>query len=80
MEMDAEGGYADFPSVPELANFDPNDRKFVAVALRQGVPVANAVDSDWLNHRVYLEGQGLKIKFVCGTAPQKWFETAEHPG
>ncbi|MFD3166806.1 hypothetical protein [Herpetosiphon sp. NSE202] len=42
--------FAEFPHAdPALANFDPSDRKFVAVAITdpQHPPIYNAVDSDW---------------------------------
>ena len=67
------GEYADFPDDPSLANFDLGDRKFVALALKQGVPVANAVDSDWVNHRKELEACGLTIEFICGVDPATWW-------
>lgn len=42
------GSFSRFPTAPELADFDPSDRKFVAAALTHGAnpPVVNATDSD----------------------------------
>lgn len=64
---DIHGGYLEFPNDPDLGNFDPSDRKFVAVALThiEHPPILNAVDTDWWNHRVTLERHGIRIKFLC---------------
>lgn len=68
-----EGEYEDFPKAVELAAFDLSDRKFAALARRESIPVANATDSDWLNHRSTLEGNGIAIWFVCGYDSGAWF-------
>lgn len=41
--------FAEYPADPELARFDPSDRKFVATALAENepVPILNASDEDW---------------------------------
>jgi hypothetical protein len=61
--------FAAFPADPDLATFDPSDRKFVAAALTHPgrPPVLNAVDSDWWNHRDALHRNGITVQFVCGT-------------
>jgi hypothetical protein len=69
----AEGDYVDFPADPELADFDPSDRKFAALARRARAPVANATDTDWLHHRVALERNGVTVDFVCGCTKDDWF-------
>ncbi|MER8443119.1 hypothetical protein NKH52_07940 [Mesorhizobium sp. M1066] len=68
-----DGEYADLPQAVIDANFDISDRKFAALARRENVAVANAVDSDWLNHRATLEGNGISLMFVCGCDRTKWF-------
>jgi hypothetical protein len=35
--------------------------------------VANATDSDWLEHRAALEANGVSLEFVCGCRPGSWF-------
>jgi hypothetical protein len=62
--------YEEFPSDPELASFDPSDRKFVAVALtsKYHPPIVNATDSDWWNQRAVLERNGITIQFLCPDA------------
>jgi len=69
------GGYADFPDHPDLADFDPSDRKFAALARRERIPVVTATDSDWLAHRAPLGAHGVRIDFVCGCDSTKWFQT-----
>ncbi len=59
--------YLEFPDVPELASFDPADRKFAAASTaRPGRPsVLNAVDSDWWNYRDVLKSHGIEVEFLC---------------
>ncbi|MDO7876737.1 hypothetical protein Q5H93_18475 [Hymenobacter sp. ASUV-10] len=67
LEMAEDGGFAAFPTRPELAAFDLSDRKFVAAALTHPArpPVVNATDSDWHHHREALAQQGVRIEFLC---------------
>ena len=65
-----DGGWRRFDEFPDdagLKSFDPNDQKFVAVALASGEnpPILNAVDSDWWNHRNALNSIGINIEFLC---------------
>ena len=64
---DIEREFAEFPDVPELARFDHDDRKFVAVALASGTspPIVNASDRDWWEHREALQAHGIEILFLC---------------
>jgi hypothetical protein len=59
--------FAEFPAAPDLQDFDPSDRKFVAVALTHPdhPPIYNAVDSDWKIHQIALEKHGIQIEFLC---------------
>jgi len=63
----AENNFAEFPKSPSLEKFDPSDRKFVAVALTHHAKpaIANAVDSDWHNHKQALVQHGVKLNFLC---------------
>lgn len=63
-------GFEEFPDDPDLAAFDPSDRKFVAVALAGPQPavVLNAVDTDWWEHREELQRNGVKVEFLCPDA------------
>ena len=73
LALDADGEYADFPKDPALANFDPSDRKFAALARSTGVPVTNATDSDWIDDIVALNAQGIAVDFLCGQNKTSWF-------
>lgn len=66
------GEYLDFPNDPQLQNFDPSDRKFAAASRKSGAPVANAVDSDWLNFEAALAANGINIRFICGRDRRTW--------
>jgi hypothetical protein len=59
--------FAEFPLDPNLAGFDPADRKWVAIARasRHHPPILNAVDSDWWNHRAALMKHGVRIDCLC---------------
>lgn len=70
-----DGEYLDLPQALIDAKFDPSDRKFAALASRENVPVINATDSDWLNHRSTLRDNGIAVTFLCGCDRTKWFAT-----
>ena len=72
----ATGAYADFPADAALKGFDRGDRKFAALARRERAPVANATDSDWLEHRTALAKHGIAVRFVCGCMATHWFAKA----
>ena len=60
-------GFEEFPDDPDLSTFDPDDRKFVAVALASGTSpdIINATDTDWWIHRRALQQHGVNIRFLC---------------
>ena len=57
----------EFPEDSDLADFDWNDRKFVAVACAAGTspPILNASDTDWLRHHEALGRHGVRVNFLC---------------
>ena len=59
--------FEEFPNDPALSLFDPDDRKFVAVALasRTSPEVLNASDTDWWFYRNELRQHGIKVVFLC---------------
>lgn len=65
--VDGDRGFVEFPDDPRLASFDPDDRKFVAVALASGTgpKVYNATDTDWWHARRALEENGVDVHFLC---------------
>jgi hypothetical protein len=60
-------GFQEFPDDQALADFDPSDRKFVAVArasLRNPV-IFNATDSDWGEFEEILTRHGVQVEQLC---------------
>lgn len=59
--------FREFPADPRLEKFDPDDQKFVAVAIASGEHplILNAVDSDWWHHLPALRELDVNIEFVC---------------
>ena len=59
--------FEEFPEDLDLATFDRDDRKFVAVALASGTgpQIFNASDTDWWVHRHGLRRHGVRIAFLC---------------
>lgn len=68
-----DGEYEDVPQALIDAGFDRSDRKFAALARRARVPVVNAVDSDWIEAYDLLAENEIRVKFVCGCDPGRWF-------
>lgn len=46
------------------ADFDPSDRKFIAVAKVAGVPIHQATDTKWLDWGHALDRHGVEVRFV----------------
>jgi hypothetical protein len=59
--------YAEFPTDPALESFDPDDRKFIAVAAAhpKRPPVLEAVDRKWWRLRAELAAAGIDVQFLC---------------
>ena len=66
------GEFADFPNDPALANFHRSDRKFAAAARKSKSPLANAIDTDWLDYKIALSRNGISVEFICGCDPRIW--------
>ena len=73
LPLNNAGAFTDFPTVPELAGFDPSDRKFAALSRRTNVPVTNAADSDWAISLAALNANGIQVEFLCGSDRTRWF-------
>lgn len=69
---DDDGAYVDFPRSIELSTFDLSDRKFVALSVKSGVAVTNAVDSDWADSFDDLKASGVSVNFLCGSDKSTW--------
>lgn len=64
---DSETDFQEFPTDPTLTDFDPDDRKFIAVALAHSEkpPILQAVDSAWWTYRDALRQNGVTVDFIC---------------
>lgn len=60
-------GYESFPDDARLENFDPPDRKFVAVSAAhpQHPPILQAADSKWLGWAPALKDNSINVEFLC---------------
>jgi hypothetical protein len=67
IEFDADGRTAVLPPTLGLDDFDPNDKKFVAVALARDPhpPIYNAVDSDWQEHAEAIAAADIRVEELC---------------
>lgn len=68
-----ENEYEEFPEDTAFAAFDPDDRKFVAVALAhpENPPILQAVDSKWLDFCDAFSRNGVTVEFICKTDIQR---------
>jgi hypothetical protein len=62
-----ERGFNSFPDDVNLIDFDPSDRKFVAVSNGhpQKPPILQAADSKWIDWELPLSAHGIQVEFVC---------------
>ena len=62
-----ENEFQEFPTDPDLQDFDPDDRKFIAVALAHPEKplILQAVDYRWLDFRDAFQRNGLTVAFIC---------------
>lgn len=68
-----DGEYEDLPQSLIDGGFDPSDRKFAALARKEGAPVYNATDSDWIEHSITLAVEGIQVANLCGCDDSLWF-------
>ena len=63
----SENEFEEFPDDPALAGFDPDDRKFIAVACAhpERPPILQAVDSQWWDFHDTLRRNGIIVEFIC---------------
>ncbi len=69
-----DGEFEDVPQQLIEEGFDRNDRKFVALAVREEASIANATDSDWLNFAALLDENHITVENLCGCNREEWFE------
>ena len=63
----SEHEFEEFPDGPALVGFDPDDRKFIAVAIAhpEKPPILQAVDSQWWDFRDAFRRNGVTVEFIC---------------
>ena len=78
-ERDAKGQFVDYPDnddtwftgVRRCQRFDPDDKKWVALAIRfkkdagEDAPIVNAADRCWLAFEPQLEAAGVLLECLC---------------
>ena len=79
LHIDDSGAYVDYPDnednwttgVKRCEQFDPDDKKWVALALGfkretgDDAPIVNAADRCWLAFEPHLEAAGVKLECLC---------------
>ena len=68
--------FEEFPEDERLENFDPPDRKFVAVAAahEEHPPILQAADSKWLDWSDALGEHGVQVEFLCPDDIQRFHD------
>lgn len=86
LQLDEVGNYEDYPDdkdrwsteIPRCERFDPDDKKWVALAVRfkaeTGIdaPIVNAADLCWLAFEPHLEASGVKLETLCREERQQY--------
>jgi hypothetical protein len=69
---ETNGSFTDFPESEKLRQFDPSDRKFVAVSVAHGKrpPILHATDRGWPRFAKALGEHGISVTSLCpGATP-----------
>ena len=63
----SESEFEEFLDDPTLNDFDPDDRKFIAVACAhlEKPPILQAVDSQWWDFHNAFRQHGVTVEFIC---------------
>ena len=72
----SENEFEEFPDDPALERFDPDDRKFITVAVAhpEKPPILQAVDSQWWDFRDAFRQNGVTVEFICEDDIQRLHE------
>ena len=75
----SENEFEEFPNDLALDGFDPDGRKFIAVACAhpEKPPILQAVDSQWRDFRAALRRNGIIVEFICEADIQRLREGLE---
>ena len=68
--------YDSFPEDARLENFDPPDRKFVAVSAAhpEHPTILQAADSKWIDWEPALKGHDISVEFLCPADIQRFHD------
>jgi hypothetical protein len=74
--------FEEFPTTPELADFDPADHKFVAVSAAhpEKPPICQGFDSKWWGWQGALRTSGIEVEFLCPEEIARKFEEKSSKG
>ena len=69
----SENEFEEFPDDPALKDFDPDDRKFIAVAVAhpEQPPILQAVDSQWWDFHDAFRRNSVTVEFICADDIQR---------
>ena len=72
----APNEYKEYPDDKQLKEFDPPDRKYIALAYKhsENPPIVEASDSKWWGIKDALEKQGIDVIFIDEDYIKKKFE------
>jgi hypothetical protein len=72
---DNPNDFEEFPDHEGLSNFDPSDRKFVAVANAhpEKPPILQGTDSKWWGWKDSLKASGINVVFLCPTEVEETY-------
>jgi len=62
---DGLGSFVEFPSDGEMAGFDVDDRKFVAISRVAGARIVEAADPGWTAFETALVRNGVIVEHLC---------------
>ena len=67
LHKNEQNSFDEYPSNKDLRDFDPADKKFIALANAhpEHPPIIEGSDSEWWGIRIALQECGLQVKFLC---------------
>lgn len=76
LHKDDQNSFEEYPKHKGLKNFDPSDRKFIALANAhpEHPPIVQGTDCKWWGIRIALEECGIHVRFLCEAYIKQKFE------
>lgn len=68
--------FNEFPNDPGLTNFDPEDKKFIAVSIAHNnhPPIIQGVDCKWYHFKNHLKKFNVELEFICQEELKKYLQ------